>query len=44
LKEKAVKSIDLGHHQTEFTQNNGEILFNRPVKIWKDSPLVLNLA
>jgi hypothetical protein len=44
LKEKAVKSIYLGHHQAAFTQNDGEIIFNRPVKIWKDNPLVINLA
>jgi hypothetical protein len=44
LKELTVKSIYLGHNQAAFTQNNGEITFNRPVKIWKDSPLVINLA
>jgi hypothetical protein len=28
----------------EFTQNDGEIRFTRSVKIWKDNPLVINLA
>ncbi len=44
LKEKAVKSIHLGRSQAAFTQNDGEIFFNQPVKIWKDNPLVINLA
>jgi hypothetical protein len=44
LSENAVKSITLGHNQAAFTHNNGEILFTRPVKIWKDNPLVINLA
>jgi non-lysosomal glucosylceramidase len=44
LKEHAGKTIFLGHNQSAFSQNNGEILFTRPVKIWKDNPLVINLA
>jgi non-lysosomal glucosylceramidase len=43
LKEKAVKSIHLGHNQAAFTLNDGDIIFSRPVKIWKDNPLVINL-
>jgi hypothetical protein len=44
LKEKAVKSIYLGRNQAAFTQNEGEIIFSRPVKIWKDNPLAINLT
>jgi non-lysosomal glucosylceramidase len=44
LKENAITSIYLGNKVVEFTQNDGEIRFNRPVKIWKDSSLVINLA
>jgi hypothetical protein len=44
LEENAITSIYLGDKQVEFTQNDGEIRFTRSVKIWKDNPLVINLA
>ena len=44
LKENEIKSITIGHNQAAFTQIYGEIAFTRPVKIWKDNSLVINLS
>jgi non-lysosomal glucosylceramidase len=41
LNETEIVAVQSGKNQVAFVYQNGEILFEKPVKVWKDCPLVL---
>ena len=44
LKDTEIEAVRLGNTQVAFVYQDGEVVFERPVKVWKGSPLALALS